>query len=259
MTGKPTIIAAAQICAKDENIEYNLSTHYGLIRLAVENGVQLLVFPEMSITGYVREAASRLAFTQYDARLNELRNLAEAYHMIIIAGAPVRLGSALHVGSFVIFPDHSVSLYTKQYLYEGESDYFTPSSVNNPLLTLDQENISLAICYDMENIQHIMKAIGAGSTVYSASIFYSDDSIGAAHELLSTYARAYSINVLMANYTGHLCHIPAGGSSAFWSSSGERLACLEASKTGLVIGLKENGNWTGETVYEDNYNLFLLL
>lgn len=251
MKEKPTVIAAAQICARDEDVAYNLSLHYRMIRLAAESGVQLLVFPEMSITGYVRDAAGRLAFSLNDARLDELKNHASIHNMIIVAGAPVRLGCALHVGAFILSPDRSVSLYTKQYLYKNENDYFMPNCGNNPFLSLGQEKISLAICFDMENSPHIANAKEAGSTIYSASIFYSKASIDAAHTLLGTYAKTYALNVLMANFSGHLYHTPAGGQSAFWSESGEMLASLGEDQTGLVIGVKENGVWTGKTVLDE--------
>lgn len=248
---KTTIVAAAQICAEDENIAFNLNAHYKLIQLAADHGVQLLVFPEMSITGYVREAASRLAFSCNDARLDALKNLAMKYSMTVIAGAPVRMGSALHVGSFIISPNQTVSLYTKQFLYKGESDYFMPNFGNNPIIPLEEENISLAICFDMENAPHVINAKEAGSTIYSASIFYSKDSIDEAHNLLSTYAKTYSINVLMSNYSGHLYHTPAGGQSAFWVSGGERLACLPEDRTGLVLATKESETWRGQTIIEN--------
>lgn len=245
---KETVIAAAQFCARDEDIDYNLQAHYQLVKLAAGHGVQLLVFPEMSITGYVRDAAARLAFSRGDFRLDELRKLAAAHSMTIVAGAPVRLGAALHVGAFIMKPDTSVSLYTKHYLYKNENDFFIPNCGNNPSVPINDEQVSLAICFDMENTQHIAKAAETGSTIYSVSIFYSESAIDDAHVLLSGYARTYGLNVLMSNYCGHLYHTPAGGKSAFWNNNGELLACMDVGKTGLVLGVKKDGVWYGKIV-----------
>ncbi len=44
------ILAAAQTKPTRGDIEANLSDHYRLIELAVQNGAQLIAFPEMSIT-----------------------------------------------------------------------------------------------------------------------------------------------------------------------------------------------------------------
>ncbi len=253
---KPTIIAAAQLCAEDEDIEHNLKAHYRLIQLAALNGVQLLIFPEMSITGYVRESADRLAFSRNDTRLFQLKSIASEYNMIIIAGAPVRLGSAVHIGAFILYPDQTVSLYTKQFLFSGENDFFMPNCGNNPLIQLEQEMISLAICFDMENKPHVEKAAEAGSSVYAPGIFFTEGSMHEAHTLLSSYAKAYSLNILMSNFCGRLYHSLAGGQSAFWNSDGELLACLEKDKTGLVLGIKEHETWKGKIVvdYKDIYN-----
>lgn len=247
---KQTIIAAAQITIEDENIEYNLKAHYRLIELAANNGVQFLLFPEMSITGYVREAASRLAFTRYDARLNTLKILSSRYNMVIIAGAPVRLGAALHIGAFIIYPDQTVSLYTKQFLFDGENDFYMPNCGNNPLLSLNHEKISLAICFDMENKPHLENACESGSTIYAPGIFYTEGSMQEAHDLLSGYAKTYALSVLMSNFSGRTYHAQAGGQSAFWNSSGACLASLAKDQTGLILGIKESGCWHGKALAE---------
>ncbi|WP_244284342.1 nitrilase-related carbon-nitrogen hydrolase [Flavobacterium oncorhynchi] len=49
------ILAAAQTKPTQGNIEANLQDHYNLIEMAVQNGEQLITFPEMSITGNERE------------------------------------------------------------------------------------------------------------------------------------------------------------------------------------------------------------
>ncbi len=46
------ILAAAQTNPKRGDIESNLIDHYNLIELASKNQVDLIVFPEMSITRY---------------------------------------------------------------------------------------------------------------------------------------------------------------------------------------------------------------
>ena len=49
------ILAAAQTKPTQGNIDTNLQDHYRLIEMAVQNGAQLITFPEMSITGNARE------------------------------------------------------------------------------------------------------------------------------------------------------------------------------------------------------------
>jgi predicted amidohydrolase len=236
-------IAVAQISAKDGNIIENLKEHYRLIEIAADNGVQLIAFPEMSITGYQREFAEKLSFTEYDSRLDKLRTLAVDKNMIIIAGAPIKIGLGLFIGSFVIFPDGSISIYTKQFLHSGEDTFFSSSFNYNPIINLENERISLAICADINNPLHIRNASKLNNTIYIASIFFTPKGILEAYDLLSDYAKSYSMNVLVSNFSGVSWGLDAGGKSALWSEKGDLIAGLDNCSTGLVIGQKDKDAW----------------
>lgn len=238
-------IAVAQINPEDGDINQNLDEHYRLINLAVDNGVKLIAFPEMSITGYVRELAEKLSFTEDDPRLDNLRKLAADNDIIIVAGAPIRIDAALYIGSFVIFPDNPLVIYTKQFLHPGETEFFTSSFSYNPIINLDEERISLAICADIDHSLHAENASKVNSTIYIASIFFTPKGMTEAHNLLSNYAKTFSMNILMSNYCGKSWGLDAGGKSSFWSSNGDLITGLDASSTGLVIGEKSNGIWRG--------------
>lgn len=248
----PLIIAAAQICAEDQNISTNLRTHYHMIKLAAAHGARLLIFPEMSITGYVREAAQSLSFTRYDPRLETMRALSAIHNIVIVAGAPVRSVSGLHIGGFVLTPDGSVSVYLKQHLHPGEEMYFSAGDRVQPDIMLDGEKISLAICFDIENDTHVHDAKEAGSTIYCPGILYSEGSIANAHALLRGYAEDYGINILMSNFCGGMYGITSGGGSAFWSCDGRMLSSLDSNATGLVLGIKEKNEWTGKAVPDNS-------
>lgn len=57
-------IAIAQIASKPGDIESNLESHLQTIERAVENDSDLVIFPELSLTGYnVRERAAELAIS----------------------------------------------------------------------------------------------------------------------------------------------------------------------------------------------------
>jgi len=64
------ILAAAQTKPTRGDIKENLLDHYRLIELAADHGANLIVFPELSITGYERETAESLSFTIDDSRLD---------------------------------------------------------------------------------------------------------------------------------------------------------------------------------------------
>jgi predicted amidohydrolase len=62
------ILAAAQTSPKRLDIYANLNNHYELIELAVKNNADLILFPELSITGYERDKAKELVFERNDSR-----------------------------------------------------------------------------------------------------------------------------------------------------------------------------------------------
>ena len=105
--------AIAQTQPKD-TVEENLRDHCGMIDVAGEHRADLIIFPEMSMTGYTRDNADELAFDINDVRLGPLRSATASHRIITVAGAPIRMNGTLYIGSFVLFPDHSQSLYLKQ-------------------------------------------------------------------------------------------------------------------------------------------------
>ncbi len=243
-------IAVAQIRPVDRDIDQNLKAHYKLVEAAARHGAGLIAFPEMSVTGYVREEAKELSFTENDPRLNNLRELACQFNIIIIAGAPVKLDSGLYIGSVIIFPDNTVSIYTKQFLHSGEEEYFSSSFSYNPVIELQDERIGLAICADINNPEHARNASRAQCSIYLAGIFFSKPAMAEAHSLLSGYAEKHSMAVLMSNFCGESWGLEAGGKSALWSEEGSLIAEMNISAAGILLARKINGKWTAEVVAE---------
>jgi len=91
-------VATAIPTVKVADVEYNLRQHIDLIHQAHEQGVQLLVFPELSITGYT---CADLFHHQplIEAARNALLHLAEASRgldMAIIVGVPLAFQNRLY-------------------------------------------------------------------------------------------------------------------------------------------------------------------
>ncbi len=229
-------IAAAQIQTIPQNTAANIRNHIRMIEAAAKQGVSLLLFPEMSLTGYELEMAETLAFEQNDPRLADLVGLAVRYKMLIIAGAPIRIGSRLYIGSFIFSPEGEVSIYTKQYLHGGEEKFFAASFEHDPLVILGEEKIALAICADITNPLHPEAASKRKATLYAAGIFYSTPTgIEEAYKQLSHYARKYKMGVLIANYAGVCYQIPSRGKSAYWDKEGKLIGELNNSEEALLV------------------------
>jgi predicted amidohydrolase len=242
------ILASAQTNPKRFNINANLIDHYKLIELAARNGADLVLFPELSITGYEREKAKELAFEQNDSRLIELRKLSVKNNITVIAGAPIKIGNDLYVGAFIIKPDDTISIYTKQFLHTGEDIFYQSSFDYNPLIEIKNERISLAICADINNPKHPEDASKKDISIYLASIFFEPEDMDRAYRTLSNYAEKYSMNALISNYTGQSWGLNGGGQSGFWDKNGNLIANLNSTDSGLLIIEKNDSNWIGRTL-----------
>lgn len=241
------ILASAQTKPIQGDIESNLIDHYNMINLASKHHVDLIAFPEMSITGYEREKARDLAFSETDSRLDKLRQLSVDTKMILIVGAPILINDKLYIGAFVLKPDYSISIYTKQYLHAGEEEFFDSSFDYNPLINLKSKQISIAICADIVNPKHAEHANKNGSTLYIACIFFTPNGIADAYKTLSDYSKQYNMNVLMSNYCGQSWGLDSGGQSAFWNN-GDLITKLDKQDSGLLIVENINNSWIGRAL-----------
>ncbi len=241
-------LCAAQLECTIGAIEENLEAHVQLIKLAIVNEAGMIVFPELSISGYCREEASSLAFSPEDRRLTILQELAASGNITVIAGAPIRIDERLYIGSFILHPDGSIDIYTKQYLHTGEELFYASSMDYNPKLRIESETVALAICADIDNPQHPADAQCAACSVYVPSIFFSSDGIDQGCEILSHYAKEHSMCILMSNYCGSHWGIEAGGQSGFWTKDGTLVAALDKKTSGLVLASKNEDRWTVELI-----------
>jgi predicted amidohydrolase len=244
------ILASAQTKPTRGDIFCNLNDHYRLIEIASGKGADLIAFPELSISGYERENAAMFTFSENDTRLDKLASLANNLNMIIIAGAPLKTDVGIYICSFVFQPGHPVKNYTKQFLHPGEEISYISSFHYNPTLEVEEQKISLAICADIDHPEHAESAAKSGSSIYIPSIFFSPGGIPAAYEQLSSYAKDYSLCVLMSNFSGESWGQPSGGRSAFWNNDGKLVAAMNDSDSGLLIVEKTGDIWKGQTIID---------
>src|SRR5436309_1732437 len=87
-------IAAAQVASVRGDVEGNIGVHAAALAAAAGHGVSVLVFPELSLTGYEPDLAAELAVTTDDGRLAPLLALARRHRIEAVVGAPLHGGAA---------------------------------------------------------------------------------------------------------------------------------------------------------------------
>ncbi len=241
------IIAAAQITCLAGNIEENINRHLHAVALAAAHHVNLLIFPELSLTGYEPELARNLGLTLQDARLETLRNQAKTHDMTLVVGAPLCCndGDALYIGAIVFAPDGTLYSYTKQHLHDGETDFFTEGQ-GGPQLTLGNQTLGLAICADIGVASHPQHAADNGANIYAAGVLITEPSYRRESEMLRGYAEQHGMTVIMANHCAPTGGWSPAGKSAIWSDRGQVIAVAPANQDALAIARKSQNGWQGQ-------------
>ena len=149
-------LALAQISSKRENKEVNLQKIEALTFKAKEQGADLAIFPEMSLTGYVvRDQFYELAETIPGPTVERVEALAKKTGMHVIFGMPElseKTRATVFNTAVFVGPEGLIGKYRKMYLpthsvFE-EKRYFRPGYQTAAFQT-DLGNIGLCICYDL--------------------------------------------------------------------------------------------------------------
>ena len=242
------ILAAAQSASLPGAVEENLVHHLRVAEAAVKHGAHLLVFPELSLTGYEPALARAHTVGPDDPRLDPLRRLAGEAALAVVVGAPLPgVGGALHIGALAILPDGSVATDTKEHLHPGEEAVFAPGP-GGPTLDVGGASVALAICADTTHPEHAAKAAVRGARVYAASVFITPKGYAADAALMQRYAAEHRMCVLMANYRAPSGGFVPAGRSAIWSEDGALVAACSGLEEAIVVGRRTDDGWDGLVV-----------
>ena len=227
-------VAIAQIEAIKGNVEKNIENHLKWIKQAIQNNADMLVFPELSVTGYEPDLAENLATNQDDTRLDGIQNLSDRNGITIGVGLPTKDERDVFV-SMIIFQPHKERItYSKQYLYPPEESIFKAGK--NPLvLNFETEVVSPAICYEISNKAHCEFAKRNKATLYIASVLSSINGIDADMKKLSDIAKHNNLVTFMANYVGESGGYICAGKSSVWDTTGKLIGQLDSETEGILI------------------------
>lgn len=228
-------ISIAQIEPIKGDIEKNLSKHLKFIEAASSRRSDLIMFPELSLTGYEPELAKELALYSQDERLTPLQEICDKKNLIIGAGLPTKKDDNLFISMVIFQPGKERVTYSKQYLYPTEKNIFTPG--NTPcVIPFDEANtIAPAICYELSNEEHAAHAHKMNANIYMASVLNSVNGVDADIEKLSKIASTYKMITFMSNYIGTSGGYECAGKSSIWNQEGELIAQFDSQTEGILI------------------------
>lgn len=211
-------IAAAQTASIPGDIAANAAHHLAVAQLAAANGARLLIFPELSLTGYELGLAAANPITTAHPELEPLRQFSRQSGCTIVAGGPLPgPNGELYIGAFICQPSGEITTYAKVHVHSSERHVFTPGPGGPPLF-IDGVQVALAICADASSPEHAAAAAQAGARLYAVGAMIDNAGYERKSRLLESYAQQHGIAVLLANFSGVTGGEVSAGKSHFWAN-----------------------------------------
>ena len=236
--GRTLRIALAQIAPRLGALAENLARHHALLETARGQGADLVVFPELGLTGYqLQDLASEVAIRLDDPRLGELaeatRGLSaivsfveeSADHRLFIAAALLEDGQLTHLHRKLFLPTYGLF---------DERRFFAPGDVLRAVPSRLGVGIGIGVCEDFWHlpVPQILALDGAQILVNVSSspgrdlAATNEVGLGTASSwrtLMRTYAQLTTSFVVFCNRVGVEESISFWGGSEVIGPSGHAL------------------------------------
>jgi NAD+ synthase (glutamine-hydrolysing) len=235
-------------------------------RRAAERGANVVVFPELSLTGYPpRDLLEKASFLdRTEQHLERLAADAAPLNVSIICGTVTRTGSptglpiynsaAVLQGGGITFRQHKMLLPT--YDVFDEARYFEPAAKQSPLALGDAVS-ALTICEDIWNDKQYwerrrysrdpveeLATAGARILISINASPYHMGKRAQRNEIFAATARHFRVPIVYVNQVGGNDQLLFDGTSFAMNPDGEVIACAASFEEDLV--LVDSGKLTGD-------------
>lgn len=227
-------LCAVQLASLKGDLPGNLQRHLVCIEQAAALGAELVLFPELSLTGYEPSVARQAALPVTSARLDPLQAACDRLGITVAVGLPLPTPDGIRIGMPIFCPEAPRQAYAKQRLHDDELPYFTPGN-QALLLEVGEHRVAPAICYESMFLAHAAVARERGADLYLVSVAKTAKGIREGYAHYPEVARELGMPVLMANCVGPADTFIGAGGSAAWDSQGHLLASLDDHSEGLIV------------------------
>ena len=158
----PPTVAACQLAVVDLDPAANLAAVESRIR-DLPNAVDIAVFPEYALTGFVPDDRVAEAALRVDGtRIDRLRDLAADESTAVLVGFVETDGSDLHNTTAYLAPDGDITTYRKRHLWGREADVLT---AGDELVTVETPvgRAGILTCYDLNFVRDSADLVDRGT------------------------------------------------------------------------------------------------
>lgn len=238
-------VAVAQMDCQLGNLKHNLEVHLDLIKQARAEGVRMLVFPELSLTGYrLGDSTPDLALGRDDPLIQKMADAAQ--DLVVLFGFVEEGGAAqiynamaaVHDGR-LLFVHRKLNLPTYGQMDEGK--LFAGGRYVETFVVEEPWHAGVLICADLWNPALVHLAMLHGASVLLAPVNSALGAVGGEFSnpegwelVLRFYAMMYGLPILMANRYGKENDAFFWGGSRILDPYGREMAVAPEGHVGLV-------------------------
>ena len=208
------VVAVAQPRCVPYDVAANAAIHAAAMR---EASARVVVFPELSLTGYELDAP---AIPADDQRLATLVEACAETGAIALVGAPLQGDGAEHIAMLAIDGRGVTVVYRKVWVDPTEAR-FAPGD-GPARLDIDGWRLGLAICKDTGIAQHHADTAALGIDAYVAGTLMHVEETAIQDERARRIATGHGVWVAFASFAGSTGggYDDAAGASGIWAPVG---------------------------------------
>lgn len=241
-------VGIAQISGEPYAVEANRSRCEDALARAFGDGADLVVLPEMIISGYGTNADQLLAIAEPlpGPTTESWAEIARAAGGYIVGGLCERDGERLFNTAVAVGPDGVIGHYRKTHLFSDEKLAFTPGDLGFPLVSTRFGTIGICVCYDLRFVEVVRLMALQGAELICVPTAWLPgfdeqhwDPEGMSPQGRSTEVQANLSQVFIAaaSQVGHHGGYDFLGSSILVDPRGERtIGPLSGSEEQVVVG-----------------------
>ncbi|GEM_PF-443012 len=223
------VAAAAQPCVVDGDVDGNVGSHVDSI---LQADARLVVFPELSLTGYQLDSAPIDVDGQH---LLDLVSVCAETGSVALVGAPVETAGGRFIAMVRVDGGGATVVYCKTFLGGDEERYFRPGS-GPRAIEVDRWRVGIGICRDTGIEDHVRGTAGLGVDVYVCGVVHHETELAEQQRRGRNIAVVCHAPVVMASFAGPTGggYAKTAGRSAIWSADAVVLAEADDGPGGIA-------------------------
>lgn len=236
-------IAAVQPLIRSHDVAGNAGRHRDAILAA---GADVVVFPELSLTGYELDAA---ALSTSDERLTPIVDACRATDSTALVGAPVAgMSGGRSIGMLAVDAGGAQIAYRKMWLGGDEPAQLVAGDAP-AVLEVRGWRIGLAICKDTGVTAHAAATVSLGCDVYAGAVLETAADGAVQPRRARAIAARHGVWVAIASFAGSTGggYASAAGGSAIWKPDGS-VAARATSAAGDLAVATVSRDWSVPSV-----------